>query len=214
MKSRKKTPAIGLVLGLISPKRCEDLLYELVNLQEETSACWRLFRRFPEVFAVFQADEMLVRAIEYRNRLRHAWEAPNARRRDWYLYEIRHAFQTRLKALQMGIDLNQALIDAVKGDQEGMEKVRSVSDPGLTESPLEAALYYLQTRAASRIRICPNPDCSAKYFLKSPSNPKQTACSPECADWVRRASKRRWWTENRGASADEIYKGEGKKGVA
>jgi hypothetical protein len=59
-------------------------------------------------------------------------------------------------------------------------------------NPLSAAIFYFQARLASRARLRPNPPCSAPYFFKDQSNPKQRSCSPECADWVRRDNKRRW----------------------
>lgn len=215
MKSHKKTPAIRLVLGLISPKRCEDLLLDWVNLRnEDAAACLQLLKRYRDVFEGLLPVTSTA-LLSYRDLLRKAWKAtPDARRRDWYLFQLRMLFQYQVNARRMGLDPDQLSEEAMRGNEQAGKQLKLLTEPALIDTPIEAALFYLQTRAASRIRICPNLDCPARYFLKSTSNPKQTSCSPECADWVRRDSKRRWWTENRGASADEIYKGERKKGSA
>src|SRR2546427_9719861 len=200
MKSRKKVPPKSLVLGLISAERCESLLISWVNLHNESSACLKLLRDYNDVFqSVLPISSAAL--FSCRRLLRKTWEAPDARHRDYYLSVLRIYFQHHVNARAAGADVDTLSHQALAGDTEAERRLQALLEPGLTDTTLEAALFYLQTRAGSRIRCCPNPDCSAKYFLKSPTNPKQTSCSPDCADVVRRARKRQWWTDNRSKGA-------------
>jgi hypothetical protein len=215
MKSRKKHPP--LVLGLLPPARCEELVVEWANLLDELEAYLRFVRKYPDVFkgvlspmlvTFSSSSESLLRT--FRDQLRKAWTATDAWRRDWYLFHLRQGFQFQLTARQRGLcvdDQRQLLEKALAGDKEANKQWLELMEPSpeLIDAPIEAALRYLQTRAARRMLRCPNPDCQT-YFLKSPTNPKQTSCSPECADLIRRATKQRWWKENRGAGATEIYR--------
>ena len=190
----------NLVLGLTSTKRCEKFAEEFATVSDLN----RIFHKYPEFFAEFSQlnpDSCRFLALKWRDMLRASWEATDMRLRDWYLYELRHAHATKLNALRKGIDQFDALRQAIDGDQEGLKALFEASQPVPEATHLEAAFYYLQKRAQHRMRICANEACDIKYFLRSQTNAKQTCCSTECANIVRKATKRNWWMSNRGKEA-------------
>jgi hypothetical protein len=71
-----------------------------------------------------------------------------------------------------------------------LEMMQSLPPP----TPMEAALFHLQ-RIGHKLRHCPNPECPAPYFITDKRGQKY--CSPVCAEPAQRASKLRWWNENR-----------------
>jgi hypothetical protein len=178
---------------------------EWANINMEASACHRLFHKFPEVFAEIQRlqPESLIPLVadKWRGMLRAAWETTNMRLRDWHLYELRHAHATRLNQMRRGIDPINLVTRALAGDQDAANALLETSQPLPEATHIEAALWYLQSRAIHRMRICANEACGTKYFLRSETNAKQTTCSTDCADIVRKAIKRQWWTTNRGKGA-------------
>ena len=99
--------------------------------------------------------------------VRSAWEAPDARTRDWKMFVLRN---------QIYGALNSAGWEALP-DQP----------PPLT--PLEQALYYLQAQGR-RSRRCANEECAAPYFFATRKN--QKFCGEDCALPSKRESKRIW----------------------
>jgi hypothetical protein len=191
-----------LVLGLMSPKKCENLLLDWANLDPE-----RLRKRYPAVFG--ELDEYVM--AELKGLLWTVWKETGAWHRDWHLFVLRgYYYQSRAR-----INSTSAPREVAFGDDGRITVFRQpaahqlLPPPPITE--FEAAFFYLQTRAANRMRLCSNPDCSqTKYFLKEPTNPKQTTCCPGCGDVVRKAGKRRWWSENKSKGGKEIYASRGK----
>ncbi len=175
------------ILGAISARDAEVLLLDWANLPAwgyptvgagkrlRDDSVKRMLTHHSEIFA-FLSDEKEVELLltEVRNWLKRAWDAPDVRHRDWYLFITRYQYQLR-----------------IIGDHRLIPDVPDVT-------PFEAALFHL-TRIADRMRHCPNPDCSAPYFFRALGKKVQKFCSPECGDPSRRESKSRWWAENRGA---------------
>jgi len=190
---------------MVSAERAERLLLAWSNLRDDPKACLALLINHQDVFQ----DVLPIKStslFSLRRVLRDAWVASDARHRDWYLFQLRLYFQHLINSRKAGVDVDEVSEKAMTGDKDAAQQLLELTKLGDTPTAIEAVLFYLQTRLGSRLRYCPNPDCAAPYFIKSPSNPKQTACSPECADWVRKESKRRWWAENRGAGAGDLYR--------
>jgi hypothetical protein len=124
-----------------------------------------------------------------RDNLRRGWDATNVRDREWRVFLIRYRTHWKLISGQ-----RYELMKKHASWEELNELTNSV--PRIT--PVEAALYHLQRIGQSRARHCPNPDCATPYFLAKKG---QKYCSEVCALPFRLESKRRWWSENRGASS-------------
>lgn len=168
----------------------------------------RLIKRHPEIFGAFVSDpppdaESHIRSEDWvlvahvQRFLRLAWDSPDARHRDWYLFKARdHYNHNRVvmplwqERMRQAPDLREA-IEAELTDEE--DKART-SPPLLTA--FEQVIYYFQ-RISSRARHCPNPDCPAPYFLAKKKGQKY--CSAKCSAPAQREQKRLWWRNNRGA---------------
>ena len=176
------------VLGMISAKRAETLLYEWVNLRDDIVVGERLLSRYPEVF-VFGSKKESYRILRtVRDGLQKIWSTSDARQRDWDIFNLRNHYQAARTRE------NHALRDFL-GSQTDIDFFPAL--PRLTA--FEAAMFYLQTRLVHRMLACPNPECAARYFFRT--RLRQKFCSPECADSSRTEAKRRWWNENRGKGA-------------
>jgi hypothetical protein len=176
----------GGVLGVMAPKEAERLLMDWVNLSDSPDhrvLKW-ISSRHPEVFGFIADDKDLEHLIGNVGRfLRLAWDARDARQRDWCIFTARQEYERGRLEAELGTDFGKGI---------GRELI-----PGLPElTPAEVAMFYL-SRITHRMQYCPNPGCAARYFLRTKKG--QKFCSPECADSARKESKRRWWNENRGA---------------
>jgi hypothetical protein len=186
--SRKSSDQI---LGTISRKRAEALLLEWVNLLfSEDQAPWqRLAKRFPEIFGGLPLDGFNSTPYEIaklRSYLRKAWDAPDRRHRDWYIFHLRMKYSEW--GVQHGLpdfDWNKPIpIAAVDAREE---------PPQIT--PLESAMFYFQVSLGDKARHCSNPTCPAPYFFAIKRGQKY--CSTVCAEPAQREAKRKWWSENR-----------------
>jgi hypothetical protein len=195
VKNSKKQVRDVLVLPR---KKIEKFLLDFAHLRLGVVEGQRMFRRhrdffppsFPEGSAI--ADE--VRSLggfkspefqEWSARssscaqipvftptLRKAWDEPDQRLREWYIFLIRHDFHVT------------------------MDPARSNHPPPF--SPFEQAMFYLQ-RNAARARHCANAECPAPYFFAKDNKPQKYCCS-KCAGPAKREAKRKWWAENRAKS--------------
>jgi hypothetical protein len=134
-------------------------------------------------------------ALRLRKYLRLFWEDSNDRARDWYIHRARE-YHYRLRILP----------NLLKFD----EPMRPIAAEGLLDhppqrNPVETALYELQKRAMKPSlspRVCPHDECEYPYFL---STEKGQKFCPDCRQSEartrarERASKLKWWTENRAA---------------
>jgi hypothetical protein len=58
---------------------------------------------------------------------------------------------------------------------------------------------------ADKMRYCQNPECLTPYFIAKRGIDKY--CHPDCGASAIKASKRRWWNENRGKKAKKSANG-------
>lgn len=183
--SRKNSSKI---LGLLERHEAEGLLVEWANLRDDDPrACLKLLSHYSAVFK----DTLPIASVallSYRDTLRKAWDAPDRRRRDWHMFELRHAFALSQRLKAAGEDIEQLWRE---GNRERMLEL--MGPPSIT--PMEAVAFYFQTAIGDRAKHCGGPDCPAPYFIAVKR--WQKYCSPECAGPATRESKRQWWRENR-----------------
>jgi len=102
--------------------------------------------------------------------LRKAWDAPDDRRFDWYVWK------------------------AVSIAQSQWQMFDFMEDPPERATTIEAVAFYL-LHNRRRALHCANRDCTAPYFFQQKKG--QKFCSMICALPSQRESKRKWWAENR-----------------
>jgi hypothetical protein len=178
------------VLGMISSARVESLVYEWVNLPERAlyasdldkphPAYEKLLGRYPEVFPFSRKGEAYRVMMTVREGLRQIWNTSDARQRDWVIFSMRNLYERSRTREEHGL---RELFEA-QSDNDFLPPLPRLS-------PFEAAMVHLQGGLTHRLLYCPNPDCAAPFFFRTKKS--QKACSPECADWLRRKSKLRWY---------------------
>jgi hypothetical protein len=198
------------IQGVISARFAEKLLTDWVNLlgewprlendeslrQTSEQIDW-ICRWYPDVFE----DCPPLPTVVLREILRKAWDAPDLRHRDWFMFKFRDYYQqTVLRVQAVRADLNPGQIPpempviVPSTRDEVLESTGPRNDPPPI-TLIEAVAFYFQ-RNANRARRCPNPECEFPYFLARKKGQKY--CSEKCAKPARRESKRKWWSENRG----------------
>ena len=177
-----------------------------------------IWKRYPELFG--DCTELDIFTI--RHLLREAWKSYDPRQKEWIAFVLRnfHAQVTRSrqafekdggkKAVQEFHTVRATQDDWLtleKLDQSSLAKrLYHVGDSKLAREAREEAtlpaftkfeetFFHLQ-RNLHRALICQNPECPAPYFFRSKIG--QKFCSEECSLNALLASKRKWWTENRG----------------
>jgi hypothetical protein len=176
------------ILGVIDRREAEGLLVEWANLRDDDSrACLKLLARYRDVFKETLPITSLA-LLSYRETLRKAWDAPDRRRRDWYTFQLRHAFEFSKRLKAAGEDVEQLWRE---GNRERLMEL--MEPPSIT--PLEAVAFYFQTYIAERAKHCGGPDCLAPYFIAVKR--WQKYCSEKCAGPATREAKRKWWNDNR-----------------
>ncbi len=196
------------ILGVIEPPRAEGFLLDVANLSDrwwKRSGDERISRpmkmlseRYPEIFDPFRDKPLpLVGAISgLRDYLRRAWDASDARHRDWYLFEMRREYRDFM------IEMDGVQTHVTEFPGKGIIPAITVtrldarfSEPPLL-TPIEVAAFYFQTRIGDRAKHCGGPDCPAPYFIAVKR--WQKYCSLACAGPAGRESKRKWWHEHKG----------------
>jgi hypothetical protein len=111
-------------------------------------------------------EESLHHLFDLSYRLRTAWDEPDKRRKEWFVFEIR------------------------RGEHHGLNpNVQGPPDDTL----FERAMVHFQD-IASRAKHCTNPGCLSPYFIADKRSYKY--CSEECALPAQKAFKREWWAEH------------------
>jgi hypothetical protein len=217
MKSRRKT--YDHILGVISARQAESLWRDWANLPSPVDypqyrgAVERFLSRYPYVFQFRDGDgaeagplagtaDLNVLLAAVRTGLCRAWLAPDAHHRDWYIFQLRYAYErTRARIEEPDPSLVPESSDTP--ELQARRSLRSMITDLLQDvppaTPFEAAIFYLHSRLADRMLRCANPGCVKPYFFRMKKGQKY--CSAACADPARRESKRTWWNQNRGKSA-------------
>jgi len=173
-------------------------------------------KTYPQIFGNCSEADMFA----LRHLLREAWKSSDPRRREWFVFRLRefHADITRLresfqtdggKGRVKDFHTTRAnqddwlKIERIKsnlaeflygvGDSELAREALQSQPPAVTE--FEKAFSHLQQNL-HRAVYCKNPECTAPCFFRKRMG--QDYCSPDCAAWAKRFSKKLWWAKNRG----------------
>lgn len=175
----------------------------------------------PRLFPGFSHED--IRALCHL--LRQAWMSRDLRNREWLCFELRRIYAGARHLIKMrdendgkqivqdwtqkktmiefalGRDPDkdrftpaQMLYNIMNGEQ--YTAALKASAPALSE--FEAIAFHLQ-RNLDRALFCPNPECRTPFFFSARKG--QVYCSPKCAEYGQRESKKKWWNENRGKSS-------------
>jgi hypothetical protein len=199
MKSSKKRG--HQILGVMPEKRACAFLLDCVNLQRgpenRDAEFLRLSTRYPDIVPhpVLYTHELEV-ASAFRFLaflLQQGWDGATQREREWFFQDA-ESFSRHLTAK----DVDKGLWGTSHESPKSPDYVYGVTyhfiKPPAQPSPLEAVFHYLWQHMEHALH-CANPECPAPYFFATKKNQKY--CSPECAEPARRASKLRWWNDNR-----------------
>jgi hypothetical protein len=188
------------ILGM-TEKRARTFLLDCANLrhtpESKEAEFGRLLTRYADILphpVLYTHRLALSSALAFfSSLLREGWSRPTQREREWYFREA-EVFGRFLTAK----DADKAQWYDSHGSSESPDHVFGVMynfvKPPAQASPLEAVFHYLWRNAKHALR-CANPECPAPYFFATKKSQKY--CSPECAQPARRASKLRWWNDNR-----------------
>jgi hypothetical protein len=176
------------ILGLVSVKEAERLLFDWANLKE--SDLEKFVSRYRYVFSGLPK----VSLFAYQELLREAWDAPNSRDRSWYLFMLRHSYAFEMRRRNVEGFSNSDLLGPMTPERQLALKQLMKAPPEI--SPIEATLYYLQEGVGDRAKHCGYEGCRNPYFIAEKR--WQKYCSEECAAPANRDAKRKWWHENKG----------------
>ena len=182
---------------MLEPARAQRFLVELANLQPIPDRSPRVCSRYPEMFRD-DADPAATAEVLWLL-LQKAWDAPDQRKRDWYIHSMENFFHRLRPTRDLEESLGHAMVSQVLPEiQQPGSLLFSMGEPPATPTALEAALFYFKQNVR-HLRHCPTTHCPAPLFFAERKG--QRYCSPECAEPARLASQRRWWRENRGKSS-------------
>jgi hypothetical protein len=152
-------------------KRAEMLL-DLANLPDHY--CQQFRRRVGNQYRLPGGDPLL---LQYRDQLQRIWAGD------------RYADLVLLDWVHQAVRSNEpSWVLTVFGD--GLHGVR----PNYHVFPLSLAIGA--TELASKMALCANPGCPARYFLKGRKS--QRFCDqPACAVYGQREHKKNWWNKHR-----------------
>jgi hypothetical protein len=200
------------ILGILSEKRAEAFLIDCANLestpQSKESDLLRLSTRYGDFVSCPVSS---ARRLELSSAfgflallLQKGWDAPTMRERVWFFRDA-ESFSRRLTAK----DAEWGRWDTHHKSPDYPATLRVITytfvNPPAQPTPLEAVFHYLW-QYTERAQHCANPECPAPYFFATKKSQKY--CSPECAEPARRASKLRWWNENRaGTPKTQVKRG-------
>ena len=167
---------------------------------------------YPKIFQGYSEADMFA----LRQLLRRAWTSTDPREREWLVFLLRkfHAeIISRLQAFQEDpekmVRERKSRIDYVREnleksanparwlfnvmDSDQVHAARTDGPPPRSE--FEDIAFHLQ-KNLDRALQCPNPECPAPYFFGKEKG--QRYCSPDCAQYGQRESKKKWWREHHG----------------
>ncbi len=187
------------ILGILPERRAEEFLVDCANLganhvlhskgdRDIAAATFRqLKKRYPDIMPHMDSPSRLpalVASFSYLSfLLRKGWDAPTLREREWYFGDAESLARYMHSEQPEGWTTDYAPWITYR-----------FSDPPTRATSFEAVFYHLR-RHIDNAQHCAGPECAAPYFFATKKSQKY--CSSECADPARRASKLRWWNENR-----------------
>jgi hypothetical protein len=144
-------------------------------------------------------DAVSIGVLVLRDFLRKAWDAANARQRDWYIYRFRDFAQQmteRVKRVRSARDVPvPPPPEPIPVSFRQAVELTAQSEPS-NLSPLEIIGFDFLPKLIRRARRCANPSCQVlPYFLAEKNSRK--FCSETCSIPAQRAAKLRWWNKHR-----------------
>lgn len=208
--SNKSSETTGhQILAAISPEKAERLLLDWVNLHGSwplTESREKYLRTDAEITRLLKlhsdvlSNLTMIGIVVLRDLMRRAWDTPDPRHREWYIFKFRdfcHTMTTRIDLVRTASESSKPIPPlpfVLPGTEaEAAQVAGPLSEPPKI-TPLEAVGFYLQ-KNTNRMRHCPNPDCATPYFLAMKKGQKY--CSTVCARPSQLESKRRWWSDYR-----------------
>ena len=192
------------ILGVLSEKHAQAFLTDCANLRrtpesdKDAGFCppgW--WARHPGIVpcpATSTGKMALNAALGFLScLLQSGWDAPTLRERAWFFQDA-ESFSRFLGAKdeERGLWGTSYLPD---GSPDSCYSITyQYVKPPAQPTRLEAAFHYLGQHMEQALH-CANPECPAPYFFATKKSQKY--CSPECAQPAQRASKLRWWNDNR-----------------
>ena len=180
------------ILAIVERADAEQFLLELANFRGNIEAAKRLYRHNARILSGIQGEFENVEGLPaigwfkigvISRQLQRAWDAPDARARDWYSHQL------RLRLVEWEQEAK-----GFKNPNAGLPDVQTHVHWNVpAETPLEATMWYFQNSIADRAKHCLNPDCPAPYFIAEKRSRKY--CSPACSGPAKLESKRNWWRE-------------------
>jgi hypothetical protein len=162
---------VQTVVAKDQARKRTELLLNLVNLPDHY--CEQFRRRFGNLYRLPGDDPLL---LECRNQLRRLWSGDRSA-----------GFLLESWVRQANRSAEPSWVLTVFGD--GQHGVR----PNVHVFPL--SLAFGATELASKMALCANPDCPARYFLKGRKS--QRFCDrPACAVYGQREHKKTWWRKH------------------
>jgi hypothetical protein len=209
-------------LVTISKARIERLLREWANLpgewpmeegdlqyknffgeKDHKGALDRLLARYPELDWENSDPHGI---LLMRELLRKLWRTRDARYADWYVFKFRDQAQKmgeRIRLVRSGSGFSPLPL-VIPATLQEVKWMIEHSDPSEL-TPLEIVGQYL-SNIEKWMRVCSNPECVSPFYIARKRASKY--CSADCALPAQRASKLRWWRENR---REKPRKSKGKK---
>ncbi|MGO9863041.1 MAG: hypothetical protein ACLPLR_05480 [Terriglobales bacterium] len=190
------------ILGVLSEKRAVAFLTDCANLEstpeKKESELLRLSKLYADIVplpALHTHQLELSSALGFiALLLQKGWDAPPPRERVWF---FRDAETYSRHLLAKAADRGMWMTGYPQSPGHTRVMTFHFVNPPAHPTLLEAAFYYLGQHV-EHAQHCANPDCPAPYFFATKKGQKY--CSPECAQPARRASKLRWWNENRAST--------------
>jgi hypothetical protein len=206
------------ILGILSKKRAAAFLTDCANLrptpESDKDAGFRppgWWTRHAGIVPcpLLSTDRMaLSAALGFLSLLlQKGWDAPTLRERVWFFREA-ESFSRRLGAKDAELGLWGTSYEQLEAPEYVFGVRFRFINPPAQPTRLEAAFYYLGQHM-EHARHCANPECAAPYFFATKKNQKY--CSSECAEPARRASKLRWWNDNRAGTPTTPKQSSGSK---
>lgn len=210
MRNKSRRQREDQILGVLPTRRVEEFLKYFANLSlvpevpgKTPGSLPKLLNRYPEMFGKVNDTAVFRDAVAMQTLFRRAWDARDERRRGWWLHEAETFYRKQREAFDLRASVGDELAEEFLGREYlnpgGVLYALRIPEPPETVTPLEAALFHFRRRA-DKARHCPNPDCLTPYFFLSRKG--QKFCAPECATPARRASKLRWWHQNRAGALE------------
>lgn len=195
-------------------RQMERLLTHWANLPGTLSrlrdAKRSLLHHYPEIFDGLDPETTDDMILSVQNHLRAAWDSPDARSRDWFIFKARlnykkHLEIQRASSSPIGNDLGQFI---PKGALFNLEQLQIwgkllETEPYIWMAPpekppaqtqFEQVMSHFQ-RIGNKAAHCKYSECPWPYFFRKRNN--QQYCHQKCAAAAQREAKRRWWHENK-----------------